>query len=136
MIAAANANVGVHEHWNNNTDRKYTKNLNSQASLGIELVSVTITNTDIQHSTSSEKNNALKLYSIGNGYVRLSTSDISVISQLQLELFSLKGKSVIKKTMDTISDNAIYIGKLPYGVYLYKLKYWDNELSGKIKIRN
>jgi len=136
MIAAANANVGVHEHWNNNTDRKYTKNLNSQASLGIELLSVTITNTGIQHPTSNEKDNAPKLYSIGNGFVRLSTSDISVVSQLQLELFSLNGKSVVKKTMDTISDNAIYIGKLPYGVYLYKLKYWDNELSGKIKIRN
>jgi hypothetical protein len=40
MINAANAGVGVHEHWNNITDRKYSRNLNPTAN-GIELVYVT-----------------------------------------------------------------------------------------------
>lgn len=30
--------LGVHEHWNNPVERKYTKNINPQSSVGIELV--------------------------------------------------------------------------------------------------
>ncbi len=39
MVNAANAGVGVYEHWNNATARQYTRNLNPTAN-GIELVSV------------------------------------------------------------------------------------------------
>jgi hypothetical protein len=37
MINAANAGVGVHEHWNNNKDRQYSRNINPSGK-GIELV--------------------------------------------------------------------------------------------------
>jgi len=31
MYIAANAGAGVADHWNNSTDKKYTKNLNPNA---------------------------------------------------------------------------------------------------------
>ncbi len=133
MIAAANAGAGVHEHWNNNIDRKYAKNLNPQATTGIELIQVTVLNTDVKHPT-QDNEGGIKLYSIGNGYARLNIPDVSIISKLKLELFSVNGRPVIEKTMDTISNNIIYLGKLPFGVYLYKLNFWNNECSGKIRI--
>ena len=40
MYIAANAGAGVADHWNNSTDKKYTKNLDPNAN-GIELVPVT-----------------------------------------------------------------------------------------------
>jgi hypothetical protein len=132
MIAAAKAGAGVHEHWNNNIDRKYTKNLNPQAATGIELIQVTVLNTNIKHPVNDK--NGIRLYSIGNGYARLSMPDVSIVSALDLELFSLNGRSVLKKSMDTISANLIDLSRLPKGVYLYKLRFWDNQLSGKIKI--
>ena len=32
--------LGVHEHWNNSTDKKYSRNLNPSKGKGIELVNV------------------------------------------------------------------------------------------------
>jgi hypothetical protein len=40
MVTAAKAGLGVQEHWNNDVDRKYSKNLDPKAN-GIELVYVT-----------------------------------------------------------------------------------------------
>lgn len=132
MTAAAKAGAGVHEHWNSNIDRKYTKNLNPQATTGIELIQVTVLNTNIKHPVNDK--NGIRLYSIGNGYARLAMPDVSIVSALDLELFSLNGRSVLKKSIDTISAGLIDLRRLPDGVYLYKLRFWDNQFSGKIKI--
>lgn len=133
MIAAAQANVGVHEHWNNNIDRKYTKNINPQAISGIELVNVMVVNTGVWQPTVDKKNSEVKLYSIGNGYLRLLIPNTSTVSKLKLELFFLNGKSITCKIIDTVSTK-IYVGKLPAGVYLYKLNCEDYDLFGKIEI--
>ncbi len=41
LLNAARAGVGVHEHWNNSTDRQYSRNLDPVNGKGIELVKVT-----------------------------------------------------------------------------------------------
>jgi hypothetical protein len=40
MYIAANDGAGVADHWNNSTDKKYTKNLDPNAN-GIELILIT-----------------------------------------------------------------------------------------------
>ncbi len=133
LINAAEANAGVHEHWNNNLDRKYTKNLNPSASVGIELVYVPINTTDIQYASADLDAREIKIYSSGDGYIHLSISDISNISKFKLELFTLQGASLLSETINP-ENNTIYVGQLPFGVYLYKLNYQNMTKSGKIMI--
>ena len=132
LINAAQANAGVHEHWNNNTDRQYSKNLDPTVVNGIELIGLTLTATAIQNPTATT-DNLMKLYSKGDGYIHLSMSKVSTASKLKLELFNSKGTSIFCKTVST-DTYKVYAGQLPVGTYLYKVSYQDKTKSGKIMI--
>ena len=128
---AATANAGVHEHWNNNSNRQYSKNINPNVVNGIELVNVFLISTGIHLPL--EEAESVKLFSNGDGYLQLSVTDISTIGRLKLELFDKKGSVLISKTIDSVS-NKLYVGHLQSGTYLYKVYSQNNSFSGKIII--
>ncbi|MDP4238840.1 MAG: DUF362 domain-containing protein [Bacteroidota bacterium] len=133
MIAAAQANVGVHEHWNNNVDRKYSKNLRPQIVNGIELVDITVVNTGLNQPTNDRANNEVTFYRTPNGYLHFSIPDVMVMAKLKINLFSMSGKSLMSKVIDSCVS-AVYVGNLPSGIYLYRLSYRNKEFCGKIEV--
>lgn len=128
---AALANAGVHEHWNNNSTRQYSKNINPNVVNGIELVNVFLISTGIHQPVDDVE--SVKLFCKGDGYLQLSIPDGSTIDRFKLELFDNKGSVLISKTIDSVT-NKIYVGQLHSGTYLYKVYSQNNSFSGKIII--
>jgi hypothetical protein len=128
---AANAKVGVHEHWNNSKDRQYSKNINPEATEGIELVYVQVISTEISMKSDDLDKFGITLYSSGDGFIQLNMRNNLTASPLNLELFNLQGASVFKITTNS-SHNAIHVNHLDQGIYLYRLSGQDKIYSGKI----
>jgi hypothetical protein len=130
---AANAKVGVHEHWNNSTDRKYSRNLNPAAAEGIELAYVQVFSTGNSMKSDDLNKYGISLFNSGDGFIRLNMKNGLTGSKLRLELFSLQGASVLNTQI--VSDrNTINISQLDRGIYVYKLYDQEKSFSGKIMV--
>ncbi|MFO7658245.1 MAG: FlgD immunoglobulin-like domain containing protein [Bacteroidales bacterium] len=87
--------LGVHEHWNNSTDKQYSRNLGTGE--GIELIQLTDnTPTDIEHG----KNNITGSFTLSENYPNpfdVSTTinyTLPVAADIRLNIYNLKGEKV------------------------------------------
>ena len=128
--------LGVFEHWNNPTDRQYSRNL--ETGDGIELVYVNnalgIRHGDVSNISIAAPNP----FAFSTTFQKPSL----VSDQAKLEIYDLKGQLV--RDFDFASSNAlVWDGsdaggmKLPDGMYLYKIHDPDNQarLSGKVILK-
>jgi len=109
--------LGVEEHWNNMTDKQYSRNLGTGN--GIELISYNSATTGIQ---SVAQVSGCKAYP--NPFTETIRIDVSNNQALNLNIYNLQGQLVFTNPM-----NKTYIwngtsqsgSKLPKGVYLIRL---------------
>jgi hypothetical protein len=118
------ASLGVHEHWNNETDKQYTKNLGTGD--GIELISYKSLSTSIRPV---EKVADIKVYP--NPFTQFIQIDAKESQPLNLNIYNTSGQLVFNSTMNkafkwnATSENG---SKLPKGIYLIKL---SDQKSGR-----
>ena len=129
--------LGVFEHWNNPTDRKYSRNLGTGE--GIELVYDNGSSLGITSST-------LKDISIAAPNPFSSTTSFlkpdHISDQSSLDIYNLKGQLVHEfdfASSPVITWDGLDAGNnpLPDGMYLYKIRDPKNQaqLSGKIILK-
>lgn len=129
--------LGVHEHWNNETDKKYSRNLGTGD--GIELVYVNPTITNLPKTV--EKENALNCYP--NPFTNKITFNITAISSDEISdliIYDMSGKAIKTIAIDGSRNKIDWNGrnamgkKVANGTYLYVLRDKNNEklYTGKI----
>jgi hypothetical protein len=96
--------LGVHEHWNNPTDRKYTRNLGTGN--GIELI---YKNTQQVASSTDENmygNNEFKAYlSQGNSMLNI-VFDKEWKGKISVKIYALSGRLVQQRTLEYLDQGA------------------------------
>jgi hypothetical protein len=118
--------LGVHEHWNNATDKKYTKNLGTGN--GIELRSV---EQGTATSVASRGSSAPEYFTLNQNYpnpfnpaTNISYS-IPTNSRVVIKIYNVAGKEVetIENTVKSAGTYTITFDakRLASGVYFYKL---------------
>jgi hypothetical protein len=118
--------LGVHEHWNNAIDKKYTRNLGTGN--GIELKSVEQGTTT---GVASQENRAPEYFTLGQNYpnpfnpTTIITYSIPTNSKVVIKIYNVAGREV-----ETIENRVRSAGTytitfdakhLASGVYFYKL---------------
>lgn len=131
--------LGVFEHWNNATDRLYSRNLGTGE--GIELIyvngaSVGINNTAIQNISIAAPNPF--------AYTTTFQKPENVSDHSSLEIYNMKGQ-VIRKFDFASSSVVVWDGSdegrnmLPDGMYLYKIqdpdKHSQSSATGKVILK-
>ena len=132
--------MGVHEHWNNAVDKKYTKNLGTGD--GIELVSVFVSNTIAppDEGIGSLAGNFSLSQNYPNPFNATTTIqfNLPVAAYVSLTIYNIRGQQIrtlladnknsgqYVQTWDGLTDN----GSLaPSGIYFYKLQLQHNGRS-------
>lgn len=111
------ASLGVHEHWNNETDKQYTRNLGTGD--GIELISYKSLATSIRPV---EKMADIKIYP--NPFTQSIQIEAKETQPLNLNIYNTSGQMVFNTLItnsfkwNATSGNG---SKLPKGIYLVKL---------------
>jgi len=116
--------LGVHEHWNNTTDMKYTRDLGTGE--GIELIKI-FTGATLAGETQSDYSfdvfpnpvteNARIRFSLAHG------------GQVRLELFSLDGKRIqtlLNGRVNAGDQSVDWHPDVPQGIYIIKLSIKGN----------
>jgi len=139
--------LGVHEHWNNSSERKYSRNLGTGE--GIELFKVGET-VSIKDNEVKLKNN-FELYSNYPNPFRGSTKiryRISELSDIEVKIYNTQGqliKTLVSNSKQEGAYEVVWDGKresgslVPPGSYVYKLIINNNkntELSGRMLLVN
>jgi hypothetical protein len=114
LHSAAAAATGVHEHWNNGTDRKYSRNLNPEAN-GIELAYVCIASTSGFNRLSAKHghpnlfpnptHNKLMVEMKGSNYTGLV-------------IYSLTGSKLLSRPLSGTEKVEIDLSKIKAGNYI------------------
>jgi hypothetical protein len=134
------SSLGVHEHWNNAIDRKYTKNLSpgGDPNVGIELVYID------QEQPSNTNNNELEQnFSVfpnpANREVTISYK-VPARSQVKIDIYSLNGSKLVT-LFDADQSEGKYSVKweiqnstVASGIYLCRVTIGGYTLSEKIRV--
>ena len=137
IINAATAGAGVQEHWNSNTGRKYSRNLDPVNGKGIELVYVNTTTPVKERPASADPVGANRS---GIGAVSASVAHIvlPVAGRYQLSIFALDGAKIgdVARGLGTKGDNVVPLKGLTLsaGTYLVKLGSNGNLVEKRITI--
>jgi len=119
------ASLGVHEHWNSDTDKQYTRNLGTGN--GIELISYKSVITAVKPGRESVR---FKTYP--NPFTESITIEASANRPLNLNIYNTAGQLVYETVMNQSyrwNGSSKNGSKLPSGVYLLKLNDPD---TGKL----
>ena len=135
--------LGVHEHWNNATDRQYTKNLHpgGDPEVGIELVSIGSSLTPV-HSNIYEAVPEINIYPNPASSVVRFTCNISGDRDVTIQIFDLNGRKLLtmfygNQGPGVHSYNWDCEGdKVPAGTYLCKMSIGSKVVTGKITVRH
>jgi Domain of unknown function (DUF362)/FlgD Ig-like domain len=123
--------LGVHEHWNNATDKAYTRNLNPATGTGIELFETEQTTGVANHQTRPEY---FKIYqNYPNPFNPTTTIAYSLpkSSSVVITIYDIQGRQIKSYTFSTQSAgyqsvvwNGTNNGGKPVssGVYVYRVK--------------
>jgi len=119
------SSLGVHEHWNNSTDKQYTRNLGTGN--GIELISYKSVFTGIQPVVQVS---GFKSYP--NPFNQNIRIEATTDQQLDLNIYNISGQLIYKTPMNGsfVWNGTSQSGSvLPKGTYLVKL---TDQSSGKM----
>ena len=130
--------LGVHEHWNNSTAKKYSRNLGTGN--GIELISVIDNVTDLDTTTSVfnhrniDNQNILTLFANTPNPFKSSTTicySLSTSADISLNVYNLKGEKVctlinqhqsagnFEISWNGCNDNKVNVAS---GMYIYRME--------------
>ena len=126
------ASLGVHEHWNNDTDKKYSKNLDPINGKGIELIAITGTSgTDVKRINSL----AIELKAYPNPCTIESELSYSLKEDAKVEfsVLNLSGQKVQThkpsvKSMG-LQTQKLNTSNLAKGTYIVVMKTTSNSIS-------
>jgi hypothetical protein len=118
--------LGVHEHWNNATDKLYSRNIDPINGKGIELVQLKGTVTSVK-----ENNNIPSGYSLSQNYpnpfnpTTIITYQIPKEGFVSIKLYDVAGKEIrtlvnAQQSPGNYSYN-IDANRLASGIYIYKI---------------
>jgi hypothetical protein len=109
--------MGTHEHWNNATDKKYSRNLNSETGIGIELFYVD----GISPVKYTNDDSKLRIFpNPASDYITFALTDFGVDNFL-VRIYTLNGQLVFSESFNNGSDiirQKIQIYDLDENVYL------------------
>jgi hypothetical protein len=137
--------LGVHEHWNNMTDKQYSRDLGLNK--GIELIgvpsSLVVDSNPLSVINNSTENGNLNIYP--NPVKDVATLNYSLTSNasVRIELISLNGQVVISKNTKQLAGHNTFLlnvsnYQLPEGSYICKVitnNKTSNVLTSKILIK-
>lgn len=115
--------LGVHEHWNNSTDKQYSRNLGLNE--GIELVQIKSSTTAVPEA------NVPAGYSLSQNFpnpFNPSTTirfDIATRSRVRLSVYNLLGQRVAELANEELSTGSyerIWNARVASGLYLYRIE--------------
>jgi len=124
--------LGVHEHWNNPTDRQYSRNLGENE--GIELISITENTTSVADRRMGDNPDSFTLFkNYPNPFYTITTIRYSLqtSADLRLNIYNLNGEIVrtlinqhhsagtFEITWDGQNDHNV---RLASGIYIYRLE--------------
>jgi len=124
--------LGVHEHWNNATDKKYTRNLNPTTGTGIELIETEQTSTGV-----ADRENSPEYFQIYQNYPNPFNPSTTIIYSLQekssveIKIFDLQGREIKSFAIGAQSagyQRVVWNGTndrgnpLSSGVYVYRVR--------------
>ena len=119
--------LGVHEHWNNSTDKQYSRNLGTGD--GIELVNVIkITQTAVENSNADLPKTFALFANYPNPFNPTTTIKYSVSKEsfVTIKVYDIVGKEIATLVSDRKSAGNYSVnfnaGNLPSGVYLYRMQ--------------
>ncbi len=141
IINAANAtpSAGVQEHWNSNTARQYSRNLDPVNGKGIELVYVN-TNTITQTVSPVLGNEKSAQLFIGDVTRSVAHIWLAQSGKYLLSVFSMNGSKIadIAKGEGVAGENAVPISNLRIsgGSYIVKLKLNGMQTQKEISFAN
>ncbi len=116
--------LGVHEHWNNSTDRQYSRNLGTGN--GIELVTLKSSTTSVPEAAAAPTG-----YLLAQNYpnpFNPSTTirfDVATRSRVRLSIFNVLGQRVAELAngeMSTGSYEKIWNARVASGLYIYRIE--------------
>jgi hypothetical protein len=124
--------LGVHEHWNNGTDKKYTRNLNPTTGTGIELIETE----QLATSVAVRENNPehFQIYQNYPNPFNPSTTiaySLTEKSSVEIKIFDLQGREIKSFMIGPQSagyQRVVWNGtndrgnSLSSGVYVYRVK--------------
>jgi len=124
--------LGVHEHWNNDIEKKYTRDLGTGD--GIELLRYLIT--DISEETAM---NDLLIRAYPNPFTEHLTFEyvLGSAAEVQLVIYGPDGKRLNSFNNKHASSGTFNIqwngGGLPAGIYLYDLKIIEEKGNDRVR---
>jgi hypothetical protein len=125
--------LGVHEHWNNSTDRKYTRNLGTGD--GIELVPYEYPYTSPVSVLPKNLNNIESLKNYPNPFSGSTTIEYSIVKSTRVEIciFDNTGKCIETIVLENNKPGLYqYIwnaARKPAGVYRCRIRTSESETS-------
>ncbi len=136
--------LGVHEHWNNAIDKKYSRNLGDNS--GIELI--LLNNEPFDTSAYQENPNKVNKVNLIRGFTLYPNpvSDLltltfmnSTHSNCTISLITSEGKLIYNKKITQLAEGfqqiQLNVGNIPSGLYLCQLKLNNSTLSDNKVIR-
>jgi hypothetical protein len=131
--------LGVHEHWNNPTDKQYSRNLGTGQ--GIELVQmINNTLTVVEHSSSDIPRTFTLFANYPNPFnpstkIRYAIPQNSLVI---LKVFDLRGREIVTLVNERKASGNYEVtfdaGNLSSGVYFYQLKTENNIQTRKMTL--
>jgi hypothetical protein len=124
--------LGVHEHWNNSTDKKYSRNLGTGA--GIELIDIEQNNITGIECQENLVLNSFKLYQNYPNPFNLETKILYVLpveSSVEISIYDIQGrivKSFAYSAQSAGYQSVVWDGTssqgsmMPGGIYIYRVK--------------
>ena len=131
--------LGVHEHWNNATDKLYSRNIDPQNGKGIELVQLTGKVTSVQ-----QENKVPSRYELSQNYPNPFNPTTIINYQIPTEGFvTIKLFDILGKELRTLVSKKQSAGNYSYnfdanrlssGIYIYKISVNNFTQSKKMVI--
>jgi len=116
--------LGVHEHWNNSTERKYSRNLGTGN--GIELVQLKSTTTSVPEAASAPAGFVLS-QNYPNPFNPSTTIrfDVATRSKVRLSIYNVLGQKVTElanEEMSTGSYEKVWNARVASGLYICRIE--------------
>jgi hypothetical protein len=124
--------LGVHEHWDNATDKKYTRNLNPTTGTGIELIETEQTNTSV-----ADRENSPEYFKIYSNYPNPFNPSTTIAyslperSSVVVTIYDMQGRQIRSYTFSAQSagyQRVVWNGtnewgnSIASGVYVYRVR--------------
>jgi hypothetical protein len=113
----------VHEHWNNSTDREYSRNLGTGN--GIELVKLKSTTTSVAEAKVPTGYALIQNYPNPFNPSTTIRFDVATRSRVRLSIFNVLGQKVAELAngeMSTGSYEKVWNARVASGLYIYRIE--------------